>query len=141
MNDMQKTQIANMRAEGIGYTRISKELGISENTIKSYCRRNNLIKIEDILVVELPTESEKKLCKFCGKVVSQNDKRKEKLFCSDKCRMAWWNSHRELVSHKNAVTLECPHCHRAFTVYGSSNRKYCCHACYIADRFGGDDNE
>lgn len=44
MNDMKKSQIINMRAEGLGYRVIAKELNISENTIKSFCRRNNLAK-------------------------------------------------------------------------------------------------
>lgn len=142
MNDMQKSQIINMRADGIGYRAIAKELDISENTIKSFCRRNNLTKTESVVVVTIPERaSEKVICKNCGKIVPQNDKRKKKQFCSDKCRMAWWNSHREEVHHKKITTVVCPGCNKKFQVYGNTDRKYCSHACYIIDRFGGGSNE
>lgn len=42
MTDYQKTQIMKLRAEGLGYGRIAQQLGISLNTVKSYCRRNNV---------------------------------------------------------------------------------------------------
>lgn len=101
MNDMQKSKIINMRVEGFGYRLIAKELDISENTIKSFCRRNNLTRSEQIVSTPMPKHPiEKVLCKNCGKVVPQNDKRKKKQFCSEKCRMTWWNSHREEVHHK-----------------------------------------
>lgn len=54
-----------------------KKLGISINTVKSYCRRNNV---------------NKSVCKNCGKVVEQTLGRKEKKFCGDACRMAWWKA-------------------------------------------------
>ena len=30
----------------------------------------------------------------------------------------------------------CKNCGVMFTVYGNKHRKYCCHECYINDRFG-----
>lgn len=42
MTEGQKTQIANLRGEGYGYVRIAQALGISENTVKSFCRRKKL---------------------------------------------------------------------------------------------------
>lgn len=142
MNDMQKSKIINMRAEGFGYRLIAKELDISENTIKSFCRRNNLTRSDQIVPTSMPNHPiEKVLCKNCGKAVPQNDKRKKKQFCSDKCRMTWWNSHREEVHHKNIVTKVCPGCKNEFQVYGKTDRKYCSHACYITDRFGGGKDE
>ncbi len=133
MNDIQKTQITSMRAKGAGYKSIAKELGISENTIKSYCRRNNLTSTDEIKVIK----DNEVFCKNCGAVVPQNDKRKVKQFCSDKCRMAWWNSHRDMVKHKKVTVKACSYCHKKFEVYGNSNKKYCSHDCYVADRFGG----
>ena len=38
----QKNQIARMREQNLGYAYIAKEMGISVNTIKAYCRRNDL---------------------------------------------------------------------------------------------------
>jgi uncharacterized protein YjcR len=42
MTSFQKEQIHRMRSAGMGYAKIAASLGISENTIKSYCRRHNL---------------------------------------------------------------------------------------------------
>ena len=42
MNGLQKERIALLRAEGKSYTKIADTLGLSINTVKSYCRRNNL---------------------------------------------------------------------------------------------------
>ena len=38
----QKNQIAQMRKQNLGYASIAKEMGLSVNTIKAYCRRNDL---------------------------------------------------------------------------------------------------
>ena len=42
MNNLQKEQIVILRANGESYSKIADVLGISINTIKSFCRRNNL---------------------------------------------------------------------------------------------------
>ena len=42
MTSFKKEQIHRMRGAGMGYAKIAASLGISENTIKSYCRRHNL---------------------------------------------------------------------------------------------------
>ncbi len=42
MTQEQKKQIARMREQNLGYACIAKEMGISVNTIKAYCRRNDL---------------------------------------------------------------------------------------------------
>ena len=38
----QKSKIARMREQNLGYAYIAKEMGLSVNTIKAYCRRNDL---------------------------------------------------------------------------------------------------
>ena len=42
MTNQQKEQIRTMRLQGIGYIKIGKALGISDNTVRSFCRRNGL---------------------------------------------------------------------------------------------------
>ena len=39
MTDEQRQKITNLRAAGNGYKKISKLLGLSENTVKSFCQR------------------------------------------------------------------------------------------------------
>lgn len=136
MTDAQKIQISNLRAEGFGYKRIAEQMGISENTIKTYCRRNGLGG-----KAATEEQADKHVCLYCGVEVKQNPGRKEKKFCSDKCRNKWWNEHLDRVNRKAMYEYECPHCKKPFTVYGNSHRKYCSHECYIADRFGGGSSE
>ena len=42
MTDLQKEQIKALRLQGIGYVKIGEILGISDNTVRSFCRRNGL---------------------------------------------------------------------------------------------------
>ena len=59
------------------------------------------------------------------------------LSLSEKCRNKWWNSNLDKVNRKANYEFICPHCKKPFSAYGNKNRKYCSHACYIEDRFGG----
>ena len=126
MTDEQKKQIIALRRNGAGYGNIASQLGISINTVKSFCRRHSL--------AAPPTDS---LCEQCGRPIAQNPGRKRKQFCCDACRNKWWNSHLDLVKRKAVYIFTCPTCGKEFTVYGNSHRKFCSHACYIAYRFGG----
>ena len=126
MTDEQKQKLILLRRSGDGYGQIAAALGISINTVKSFCRRHGLA-----------AEVKGSGCEQCGKAVSQNPGRKRKRFCCDACRNRWWNSHLELVKRKAVYTFICPGCGREFSIYGNSHRKFCCHECYIAYRFGG----
>ena len=138
MTDSQKREIANLRANGNGYGKIALALGISQNTVKSYCRRNNIGAgpVSATEAVE-PLKKGASFCECCGKEIHQVFGHKIKRFCSDACRNKWWNSHLDLVKRKAVYKYKCPGCGREFEVYGNSRRKYCSHECYIADRFGG----
>lgn len=139
MTDIQKNRIRKMKADGYGYVKIARELGLSENTVKSFCRRNGLNRtVED--TAALPEERDNGVCPCCGAEVRQNPGRKVKRFCSDKCRNAWWNSRLEQVDRKAHYKFVCACCKKPFTAYGNAGRKYCSHECYIKDRFGGGQN-
>lgn len=135
MNEITKRRIIELRNEGMGYMKIAKLLGLHLSTVKSFCQRHKVTK--DTSADEL---LKKHCCLQCGKPVVQHKGKKERKFCGDKCRMNWWNSHRDLVRHFHAHEEECQYCHKHFIVPGKEPRKYCCHACYIADRFGLDNN-
>lgn len=134
MTDLQKSQIAALRGQGYGYKKIGQLMGLSVNTIKTYCKRNAL----GGAVTNQPCSLEQ-ACKCCGAPLIQTPGRKPRVFCSDACRTKWWNAHPELVNHRNGCQVTCGHCGRAFTVGKNSTRKYCSHNCYIADRFHGGD--
>ena len=126
MKDKQKQQMIALRREGAGYGSIACQLGLSINTVKSFCRRHSLAKPKSEFV-----------CEQCGRPIEQIPGRKRKRFCCDACRNKWWNSHLDLVKRKAVYTFTCPACGKEFTIYGNRRRKFCSHACYIAYRFGG----
>lgn len=138
MTREQKNQITKLREEGYGYGRIASILGLSGNTVKSFCRRNGLIGRRGS---EQAVVGGEHVCKQCGISIRQNPGRKEKKFCSDKCRNKWWNSHLDQVERKANYEFVCAYCKKTFTAYGNAARKYCSHACYVADRFGGGTDE
>lgn len=61
MTKEEKIQIEDYRRKGIGYKQIAKELGISPNSVKSYCRRNKL-QNEDLEQVSMETLSNWEPC-------------------------------------------------------------------------------
>ena len=123
MTTEKSKEILQYREQGLGYKRIAALTGYSLNTVKSVCRRN-------------PNGGEK-LCLQCGAKIEQPPHRKEKKFCSDKCRMAWWKAHPDQLNRKAIYHLVCAHCGQPFDSYGNSRRKYCSRACYNAVRCKG----
>ena len=119
-----KIAINNMRLERHSPSEIAAKLGLSPSTVRSYIHRH-------------PNIPGTKACKHCGKPLMQPKGRREKKFCSDSCRMAWWNTHKEDVNKQAYYTLTCHHCGKEFENYGNANRKYCRRACYRASRQPG----
>lgn len=126
MTDLQKEKIIAMRLHGIGYVKIGELLGISNNTVRSFCRRNGLGS----------AAKNTAQCKQCGKPMKFISKQKPRKFCSDHCRILWWNSHLDQVQRKAHYPFVCANCGASFTAYGNKNRKYCSRQCYIDGRFG-----
>lgn len=136
MTNDQKYMIDFLRSEGLGYKKIAAQIGISENTVKSYIRRSSS-EPESKKTEEIIEPAAQHTCLCCGRPVQQNPGRKEKKFCCDKCRNQYWNSHLDQVKRKAIYIFTCPSCGKTFSAYGNANRKYCSHACYVATRFGG----
>lgn len=133
MTDQQREEILKLRRLNYGYKAIANMLGISIDTVKSHCKRHNIMKGLP------PSDSSRQghFCLQCGKPILQDPKRKVKKYCSDACRNKWWNSHPDLIKQKSGRILVCAKCGKEFYVNLQSNRKYCSHACYIDDRFHG----
>lgn len=139
MTDLQKDQIIALRGQGYGYATIAKAVGMKKDTIVAFCRKQGLTgtKAADNSRIDLDAD----FCLHCGSLLTQTPGKKRIKFCSDKCRVAWWNSHPEKVNRKAVYSFNCACCGKPFTAYGNAGRKYCSHACYIAARFkGGVDN-
>ena len=137
MTNEEKSRIAKMREDGVGYKRIAQALGLSEGTVKTYCHRNGLTGAGTDSTEKTSNAIHQQPCKYCGAMIIQIPGRKEKKFCSDDCRNRWWNKHLAEATRKNMSNYVCPACGKTFSAYGKRNRKYCSHDCYIIDRFGG----
>ena len=125
MTPSEKDAVRRMRENGGSYGQIAHALNISENTVKSFCRR------EGILVIPEPADR----CPRCGKSISHPVQGTRRRFCSDPCRYAWNFAHR-VLGEKNAISKRCACCGQSFFSYPSSGRKYCSRACYVRARFG-----
>lgn len=128
MTDSQKSQTDKMRLDGCGYLKIAKAMGVSENTVKSYCRRQK------------STDGKEKndCCAQCVKPIDKS-KRSGRRFCSDTCRTKWWNAHPKAEMPYKA---NCAYCGKEILMRRQYERKYCSHRCYITARYkdgGGND--
>lgn len=121
MTNEQKSKIIELRKQGLGYGQIAIELSLSKNTVSSFCKRND--KSEKTII-------NKRNCKCCGKEITSLPKKKDKIFCSNSCRLKWWNEHQDEINKKAFYTLTCKHCGKEFTSYGNKYRKFCSRECY-----------
>jgi len=122
MTDSDRKNIRCLQKQGLGYRRIAAQLGLSENTVKAYCKRHPVMQ-------EVYVDSR---CKQCGELLVK--KHPSKHFCNDRCRMAWWNQRRTLVKKQTYHQLICEKCGLPFTVYGKPHQRFCSRACYHAYR-------
>ena len=134
MNQSQKEQVSALRSSGESCVKIAVNLGLSVNTVKSFCRRNS-INVKTAAKDTIETVAKSTNCPQCGSNIKRVSGRKPKRFCADKCRVQWWNSHSEEVKQKALYTFKCACCNQDFTAYGNAKRRYCSHACYCQDRF------
>ncbi|MDO4301926.1 MAG: helix-turn-helix domain-containing protein [Clostridia bacterium] len=138
MTDLQKKQILNMRKNGDGYKAIASALGLTRDTVRNFCKKNDMTGYGKVSAMNTDEKiSGGKICANCCKPIEQSNKGRQKRFCSEKCRREWWKLHPEKINKKDTALyhLKCVYCGRDFVSYGNKNRKYCCHNCYIHDRF------
>ena len=124
MTKEQKTLILYYREQHMTYRQIGEKLGLSPDTVKTFCRRNT--PREDRTEASASSQ-----CRNCGAPVHPVPGRRERLFCSPACRTAYWRKHNLLGKDPRY----CAGC-GALLTGGSASRKYCSHACYIRHRFG-----
>ena len=131
ITNSQKERIGHMRLNGESYAGIAYALGLSRNTVKSFCLRN--IRTESYEEKVIPIS--KGICAQCGKGFVLCPGHRQRRFCSDRCRMVWWNAHRGLLKSASRVEHTCACCGKHFMGYVRQQRKFCSHACYIAHRY------
>lgn len=79
--------IEQMRMDGHGPTQIARRLGLSVNTVKSHIQRH------------MKPEAR---CPVCGKAIYPAPGRKQKKYCSDRCRSQFWNHQYRKGDHHGA---------------------------------------
>nr|DAT23143.1 MAG TPA: DNA gyrase subunit A [Caudoviricetes sp.] len=114
MTDYERKQITQLQQADYGYKRIASALGLPVNGVKTYCRRHPVVI---------------HVCLQCGTPVPQAPHRKQKKFCSDRCRTNWWNAHRDQVQRKTFHKCVCRNCGKEFQSYGC-DRRFCSRECY-----------
>ena len=120
----QKEQIVALRGQGLSYLEIADRVGISKNTIKTFCRRNAI----DAVIASEETKHNDFYdhCPQCGSQLQKT--RSTKKFCSSACRLAYHKAHRP-------PSTVCVHCGIKFNDNGNRKRKYCSVKCCTASRF------
>ena len=121
MTAIQTQTILELRRRGHTYADIGAHVGKSANTVKSYCLRNDVI---------LQALSAKEICKHCSAALTQRPGMKQRSFCGDRCRYAWWRAHRDLMRRRTMHSFICLRCGCDFEAYGNTQRKYCSLQCY-----------
>ena len=136
MTIAEKNLVEMYRSQGLSCSEIASRVNLSVNTVKSYCRRKKQsleASFAAASAVSVPSSvsSETGICKNCGTVMTAAPGKRNKLFCSDKCRYQWWHLHRG--NSLNAEERTCLFCGKIFRT--NRIQKYCCHDCYIRGRF------
>ena len=121
MTQKQITMIAALRQQDMSMARIAEAVGLSINTVKSWCRRHPI------------EENKTNICQHCGAPVRQLPHRKKKRFCSDRCRLAWWSEHPEARKPGVKYTHICRYCGAAFET-NRINGSYCSVDCFAKAR-------
>ncbi len=134
MTEAEKSLLVKYRQQGKGCVEIARLLNVSANTVKSYLQRNRVLveAVPAVPVDPVRPRIHKGCCKQCGTLLLQAEHSRQKQFCSDKCRLQWWHTHRG--NSKRAMEHICPECSRVFST--DRNQIYCSHECYILSRFG-----
>ena len=70
MTNGEKLLITQQRRQGLGYTEIARKLGMSVNTVKSFCQRNGIKPVSKTAIPEKDT------CRQCGSVLKHTPGRK-----------------------------------------------------------------
>lgn len=118
MTEKEKSRIIDLREKGISFGRIAQQLNLSKSTVSTFYTSY---------------QSAKGKCKYCGCSIINNRKR-VKLFCSDKCRSKWWNEHKKEIDHKTVYSFVCNCCGKEFTRIQNKNYKYCSYECFQKSR-------
>lgn len=115
-----KDKINELHSSGLGYRRIAKALNIPVGTVNTYFAR-----------LKRPVKKPDTFCRYCGLKLKQRRGHRQKTFCDDACRRAWWKEHpNEHTNLKAFYPRTCEFCGKKYLSYGNNHRRFCCRECY-----------
>lgn len=126
MTECEVQAVTRLQGYGLDYRAIGEVTGINRETLKTFVRRHPVGTIQ-------PVDTDG-YCRCCGKPISFTAGHRVRLFCDSRCRMGYWNSHRDRVNRKKWQTFTCFRCGAEFKAYGARKRKYCSRGCYHESR-------
>lgn len=138
MTQDQKQKVKELRLEGLGYQAIARIVGLSRDSVRSFCKWHDLAGHGCVVALNITEKKLKNvLCLHCDTPLIHKPKGRTRKFCSDTCRQSWWSEHQEAKNQneKAIYNYTCRYCGRDFSAYGNRNRKYCSHSCYIKHRY------
>ena len=121
----QKDSIKILRLEHWGYKRISKELDLSHDQVRDYCRTN-----KGMLAgrMALPVVKKTRECAVCGGEFTYRKEWTSITFCSDGCKLSAKNKRRQ-ESLRKKISV-CPICGLVF-IKKSNLQIYCSDNCRL----------
>lgn len=132
MTELQKTLTLSLRSQGFGYKAIASKIGVSADSVRSYCRT---LKSKTTTVIP-SVNGENSYCPVCGKELQQANVGRHKHFCSDKCRVKYWSFNQKANAQYKHTCISCG---KEFSST-HKDRKFCSTSCYSKHRFHGGDN-
>ena len=110
MTNHQKNEIERMRRQGSTPAAIAEAMHLPLATIRSYIYRH-------------PLKEQETVCPNCGaSILAENRGKKKRRFCSDSCRMAWWNNNQDQINRQAYYPLKCHHCGKDFMSYAKKRK-------------------
>ena len=101
----QKENVYKLRLQGLGYKAIARELLLSADAVKSYCKRHHLNGPSEVVEQNVQVIEERNgLCPQCKQSIRQKKRGRSKRFCSDTCRYGLVLGYK--CGHKNVESVK-----------------------------------
>ena len=133
LTDEQKGRILELKRQGLGYHLVAKEIGVTRDQVRDFCRTKAAIELANVYGFDIQTQTKQSskqaklyTCKYCnGKYYRKNSGINSTTYCSDRCKRESRNKKaRETRKKKEAV---CRTCGKTFIRKG--NDVYCSNEC------------
>ena len=127
MTQEEKEAVLSLRQQHFSFSAIAETTGLPLGTIKSFLSRvGGKTEGPPPSFASRVTVTHTS-CRQCGEPLGQPHQGKLRAFCSDRCRAAYWNEHRDLSQRPSAHLQKCEICGRTFYTY---HGRYCSRACF-----------